>query len=210
MLWAAAVAGAHALALAGLMQAGHGVDKVVPDRAVMLTLVPAATQSAQNAPPPAADRSARLWAPVPPTLEVPVPILPPIAEPRPAEQQSSAVAPAVHVPTARVAVVAKLEAAEAATAAPKQLTVVDYLRPPRVTYPAASRRMNEQGRVVVRVLIDADGRVLQVELEQPSPYPRLNDAALKAAREAQYRPHVEDGVPQVVWALVPLLFELRS
>lgn len=97
-----------------------------------------------------------------------------------------------------------------APAAPKFVRAVSYLRAPVVEYPVASRRMNEQGRVVVRVLIDTQGRAVRVELEQASPYDRLNQAALRAAREALYKPHLEDGVPLVVWALVPLVFELKG
>jgi protein TonB len=64
--------------------------------------------------------------------------------------------------------VALLHPTPTASASPKYVGAVSYLRPPAVDYPAVSRRMNEQGRVVVRVLIDTQGRVLQVELEQAS------------------------------------------
>lgn len=101
-------------------------------------------------------------------------------------------------------------AAPAATATPKVVTSVQYVRAPQVQYPMASRRLGEQGRVVVRVLIDRSGHAERVELHQPSRFARLNEAALKAAHEAQYRPYTENGEALVVWALVPVLFELSN
>ena len=96
----------------------------------------------------------------------------------------------------------------AAAPAPKLVTHVEYVRRPAPEYPTMSRRFGEQGRVVVRVLINSRGQAERVELQEPSPYRRLNDAALKAAQEALYRPYTENGVAQSVWALVPLSFEL--
>jgi protein TonB len=37
---------------------------------------------------------------------------------------------------------------------------------------------------------------------------RVDEAAIKAAREALYRPYSENGQAIPVWALVPTLFEL--
>lgn len=95
-----------------------------------------------------------------------------------------------------------------AAAAPKFVTHVEYVRRPALEYPTMSRRMAEEGRVVVRVLIGPSGHAERVELQEPSPYRRLNEAALRAAQEALYRPYTENGIAQTVWALVPLVFEL--
>jgi protein TonB len=92
----------------------------------------------------------------------------------------------------------------------KRISGVEFLRAPVVEYPATSRRMNEQGRVLVRVLIDVRGQAVRVELEEPSPHERLNAAALRAAREALYKPYLEDGVPIAVWAVVPMVFALKG
>lgn len=127
-----------------------------------------------------------------------------VAPPAPVEEQP--VAPVAAA--APAAPVAPPVAAPAGGTTPMVITTVQYVRPPRVEYPMASRRLGEQGRVVVRVLIDRNGKAERVELQQESRYPRLNDAALKAAREALYRPYSENGEPQAVWALVPMLFEL--
>lgn len=91
---------------------------------------------------------------------------------------------------------------------PKLISHVEYVRAPQVEYPAVSRRLREQGRVLVRVLIDRQGRAERVEVQNSSGSQRLDDAAVKAAREALYRPYSENGVPIPVWALVPTRFEL--
>jgi protein TonB len=91
---------------------------------------------------------------------------------------------------------------------PKLITNVEYIRAPQVEYPAVSRRLGEQGRVLLRVLINRQGRAERVEVQQTSGSQRLDEAAVKAAREALYRPYSENGEPIPVWALVPTRFEL--
>ncbi|MCW5638353.1 MAG: energy transducer TonB [Rubrivivax sp.] len=97
----------------------------------------------------------------------------------------------------------------AASAQPRQVESVDYLRAPVLEYPSASRRFGEHGRVVLRVLVGRDGQAEQIELVEATAFRRLNDAAIEAARRALYKPHTENGVPQPAWALVALSFQLR-
>ncbi len=84
-----------------------------------------------------------------------------------------------------------------------------YLVAPRPVYPAASRRAGEQGTAVVRVLVDVAGRPAQVSLQTSSGHRPLDEAALSAARAAQFRPYVERGLAQAVWVLVPIRFVLQ-
>ncbi|HRE87047.1 MAG TPA: TonB family protein, partial [Accumulibacter sp.] len=44
----------------------------------------------------------------------------------------------------------------------------DYLRNPHPLYPAASRRLGEEGRVVLRVTVSAEGLPVSVEIKQAS------------------------------------------
>lgn len=96
----------------------------------------------------------------------------------------------------------------AAAPTPNLVTAVEYIRAPRLEYPALSRRLNEQGRVLLRVLINREGRAERVEVQTSSGSRRLDEAAMTAAREALYRPYSENGQPIPVWALVPTIFEL--
>lgn len=88
------------------------------------------------------------------------------------------------------------------------ITRVEYLRPPIVEYPAVSRRMGEHGRVLVRVYINREGRAERLDVQASSGFRRLDEAAVKAARDALYRPYTENGEPIAVCALVPTVFEL--
>lgn len=85
----------------------------------------------------------------------------------------------------------------------------DYLNNPKPPYPALSKRMGEQGKVLVRTLIGTDGRAQEVQLHQSSGFERLDQAALKAAREWRYVPGKRDGVPQAMWFNVPFSFQLQ-
>lgn len=86
---------------------------------------------------------------------------------------------------------------------------VSFLVRPNPVYPAHSRRNNEQGVTMVRVLIDVTGRPSQVSLQTSSGHQALDESALSAVRAAQFRPYSEGGIPQPVWVLVPIKFVLQ-
>lgn len=52
-----------------------------------------------------------------------------------------------------------------------------YLANPIPEYPRISRRMGEEGRVMLRVHVGADGKPLEVTIAKSSGYPRLDDVA---------------------------------
>lgn len=93
-------------------------------------------------------------------------------------------------------------------AAPRTITAVEYLKPPQPEYPALSRRLGEQGRVVLRVLVNEKGMPEQVLVQTSSGFERLDDAGRQAVLRAQFKPHLEDGRPTRVYVVVPLNFEL--
>ena len=90
---------------------------------------------------------------------------------------------------------------------PPQLVPDKVQPPPR--YPALSQRLGEQGTVWLRAEVGTDGRVQQVQLLKPSPYPRLNRAAQDAVSQWQYHPGTDQGTPVAMWLEVPVRFELR-
>jgi protein TonB len=85
----------------------------------------------------------------------------------------------------------------------------DYLHNPKPTYPALSKRLNEQGKVVVRVLIGAGGVAEQGEIRQSSGFERLDQAALATALRWRYVPGKRGGVAQAMWFNVPINFVLE-
>jgi protein TonB len=84
-----------------------------------------------------------------------------------------------------------------------------YLNNPKPAYPPISMRMGEQGRVVVRVLIDDKGLPQQAQLETSSGYARLDQAALKAVMTWRFVPGRKGGQPQTMWFSVPITFDLK-
>ena len=62
-------------------------------------------------------------------------------------------------------------------------------------YPPASIRLNEQGRVVLRVKLDANGRISNVKVAATSGFPRLDRSAIAAMQSWHCRPAMRHGVP---------------
>jgi protein TonB len=54
---------------------------------------------------------------------------------------------------------------------------------PAPEYPARARREGQQGVVLVRFTVGENGRVLSAEAAKPSPWPLLNESAVRAVRE---------------------------
>ena len=69
--------------------------------------------------------------------------------------------------------------------------------------------MGEQGKVVLRVLIDAQGVPQQVELKQSSGYERLDQQALETVQRWRFVPGQRAGLPEAMWTEVPLQFVLE-
>ena len=131
------------------------------------------------------------------------------ATPSPNAPAIQAIAPpAPYVPNVPVATVAM----PAPPAAPKIVlpsSDADYLSNPKPTYPAMSKRLGEQGKVVVRVLIGADGLPQKSELRQSSGFDRLDDAALATVMKWRYVPGKRDGIAEAMWFNVPITFRLE-
>ncbi len=72
-----------------------------------------------------------------------------------------------------------------------------------------SKRLGEQGRVVVRVFIDEKGLPKEALLEVKSGYSRLDQAALQAVMSWRYVPAQRAGVPLAMWFNVPVTFDLK-
>jgi len=84
-----------------------------------------------------------------------------------------------------------------------------YLSNPRPPYPLLSKRMGEQGRVVIRALIGVDGAATQAVVKQSSGFDRLDQAALATAQSWRYVPGKRAGVPEPMWFDVPFNWVLE-
>jgi TonB family protein len=81
----------------------------------------------------------------------------------------------------------------------------------RPIYPRQSIREGEQGIVITKVLVGDQGVVKQVELESSSGYPRLDGAALDAAKSCRpEQPKDSNGNIIEGWVSVPFTFKLSK
>ncbi len=163
--------------------------RVIPPPALPKVVAPAVVRKAETLPPP------------------PMPLA--IADPSPATNAPVGV---VAAPKALAPITAPVAASPAPVAAPKvelPSSDADYLQNPKPAYPAMSKRLGEQGKVVVRVLIGVDGVVQKAEIRQSSGFERLDQAALMTAQRWRYVPGKRGGVAEAMWFNVPINFVLE-
>jgi protein TonB len=91
-----------------------------------------------------------------------------------------------------------------------QMLTALYLRNPKPGYPAASRRLGEQGTVVLRVFVTVAGEAKRVELKSTSGHLRLDRAALESVQRWKFVPAKRDDKPVDAWVLVPIRFSLNK
>lgn len=84
-----------------------------------------------------------------------------------------------------------------------------YLQNPKPPYPPLSKRLGEQGKVVLRVLIGADGRAQDAQVMQSSGYERLDRTARETVLKWRYVPGKRGGVAETMWFDVPINFVLE-
>ncbi|WP_291271735.1 energy transducer TonB [Geothrix sp.] len=85
-----------------------------------------------------------------------------------------------------------------------------YLQNPPPDYPSLSRRLGEEGRIILRVLISPEGLPRDIQLQASSGFPRLDQAALQTVRRWRFAPAMRGEEPLAAWVLVPIRFNLES
>jgi periplasmic protein TonB len=83
------------------------------------------------------------------------------------------------------------------------------LNNPKPAYPKQSRRLNEQGQVVIRVFVAADGSPQQGEIKTSSGFDRLDQEALRTVMRWRFVPGQRFGTPEAMWFNVPVNFVLE-
>lgn len=162
-------------------------------------------------PPPPKPESKPVAKPEPKPVARPTPKPAPNPEPvseiaaEPVEQEAPAqVAPST--PTSQQA------APAAMTPAPitPPRTDAAHLNNPAPQYPALSRRLGEQGRVMLDVYILTDGSVGEIKLNRSSGFPRLDNAALQAVKTWKYVPAKRGDTAIPFWYVQPVSFVLNN
>lgn len=86
----------------------------------------------------------------------------------------------------------------------------DYLSNPKPVYPSASRRLGEEGRVLLRVHVSAEGAAQTIEIKHTSGFPRLDEAARAAVAQWRFVPARRGSEPVDSWVAVPIVFSLQT
>lgn len=86
----------------------------------------------------------------------------------------------------------------------------DYLRNPAPPYPASARRMGEEGKVILRVLVSPQGSAESVDIRTSSGSQRLDDAAVNTVTHWKFIPAKRGDSPIQSAVLVPIVFKLEQ
>ena len=150
----------------------------------------------------------------------PLPIAKPVpvkVQPTPAPKAAAPVVEATqsNVPAPAAVVAAPVEAKPAPVVPPAEPVSqarfdADYLKNPAPAYPPLSRRMGEEGKVVLRVSVNAQGSADSVEIRTSSGSQRLDESAQKTVRNWKFIPAKRGDLAVQSWVLVPIIFKLEQ
>lgn len=86
----------------------------------------------------------------------------------------------------------------------------DYLHNPAPPYPEDARERGEQGKVLVRALINIDGTVAQLAMRKSSGYASLDQSALETVKKWRFVPARRGAAAVTAWVVVPISFSLEG
>ena len=158
--------------------------------------------------------------PIPPTPPVKVPVTTPQPRPHAAVMHPQKVVqpmdPPVIVdhgsePVVEQAAVDHTPPATGTRTTPLPGVLLEYADAPPPAYPRDALREGVQGVVLLQVLVDVDGRPLQVDVQHSSGDRRLDIAARKQVLQHwRFRPAMQDGHAVQAIGLVPIAFNLNG
>jgi TonB family protein len=78
-----------------------------------------------------------------------------------------------------------------------------------VIYPEEAVKSGIQGKVVIRIFLNVQGKPTKIEI-QSSSSKLLNQAAINAVKKTEFLPAMKDGKAEGVWLSIPILFQLKG
>jgi len=198
------VIGAHAASLL-LLLTFRTLPPTVEDTPLTVDLLqpPAPQPTAQPKPLPVAAQTPQKARPTP-QPQVQQPRLEPTRS-----QAASSDAPAAPSVAPAPAAPAAAAAPAAESSSPARFDA-DYLNNPPPPYPPLSKRMGEEGRVILRVLVTPQGAAETLEVKTSSGSPRLDTAAVNTVRNWRFVPARRGEAAVQSWVLVPIVFKLEK
>lgn len=195
---------------------------------IQVSLVAAAPENATDLNPPAAEAAtaplSETLAPEPTPASIPV-ATPPPSTPIPEAKAKPARHPKTTPPPAHKSAPAKATAkktqpqsAKTSSASARSGTATgggrgdaapSYRNNPQPPYPEEARRLEQQGLVILDVLVGANGRAVSVSVRQSSRFRALDQAAVAAVRQWIFQPGRVAGVPVAGHVNVPVRFRIE-
>ena len=84
-----------------------------------------------------------------------------------------------------------------------------YLINPLPEYPKIARKRGYQGSVVLEVLVDRDGKVVDLRVAKTSGYPILDKAAISTLKDWSFEPGMVGKERVAMWVRIPIRFEFK-
>jgi periplasmic protein TonB len=81
---------------------------------------------------------------------------------------------------------------------------------PAPAYPAISKKLKEEGTVLLTILVTKEGRVAEAQIKTSSGHKRLDDAAVRAIKRWKFNPATQAGEPVDYWYEIDFEFSLRK
>ena len=143
-----------------------------------------------------------------PRTETPIRIAPPKPQPMP-DQEVIVPEGSEYVPPTNTDPLPDVGPALPTHPDPQPSTRLEYASAPAPAYPREELLDGKEGTVVLRVLVDVDGKPLSVEIERSSGHRKLDEAARRQVlRKWMFRPAIRNGQAVQVYGIVPVSFSL--
>lgn len=206
---------AHLVVFAALRpQLRHLPVETIPEP-IMISLLGAPQATSQQTVPPAAlmEKAAKpIKKPVKKPVRKPAAphIKPTVLPSAPSVEQPQTPATEANAPSAEPAIkTSNSKPADTPTYQPPSFNAA-YLNNPAPNYPSVSRRLGEQGRVLLRVQVMEDGTAGSVELQAGSGFSRLDQAALEAVKKWRFMPAKRGEQAVSASVVVPVRFSIEG
>jgi protein TonB len=142
-----------------------------------------------------------------PVYRKPKPVETPKVIAAPVETQSPIIAPAPPPPPPEP--IAAAPAPAPVIVAPPIFNA-QYLQNPAPPYSTLSKKLGEQGRVILRVLVNPKGSADEVQLQTSSGFARLDESARATVGRWKFVPAKRGNEAVPAWVLIPITFELNG
>lgn len=91
----------------------------------------------------------------------------------------------------------------------------DNVNPPellefqRPVYPKNLRERDVEGKVILKILIDKEGKVQEIQIFESSGYEAFDQIAVKSVRQWQFKPAKKGSQSRESWVLIPINFQIK-